>query len=143
MEFLFFTSPTAIRGDGQGWVEAIQCVNVELGGPAKDGRRTVEPVDGSEHWLPAESVIVAIGQGPNPIIAKTTPGLATGLRGVVQVAPKTLMTTREGVFAAGDVITGGATVIKAMGGGKRAAQAIDHYLRPKNNWLDGQPAREG
>ena len=143
VEFLFFTSPTAIRGDGQGWVEAIQCVNVELGGPAKDGRRTVEPVDGSEHWLPAESVIVAIGQGPNPIIAKTTPGLATGLRGVVQVAPKTLMTTREGVFAAGDVITGGATVIKAMGGGKRAAQAIDHYLRPKNNWLDGQPAREG
>ena len=96
MEFLFFTSPTAIRGDGQGWVEAIQCVNMELGEPTKDGRRTVEPVAGSEHWLPAESVIVAIGQGPNPIIAKTTPGLATGLRGVVQVAPETLMTTREG-----------------------------------------------
>ncbi|NLA59288.1 MAG: FAD-dependent oxidoreductase, partial [Firmicutes bacterium] len=133
VEFRFLTSPIAIRGDEEGWVEAIQCVNMELGEPTENGRPNVRPIAGSEHWLPADSVIVAIGQGPNPIIARTTPGLETGLHGVLKVAPETFMTSREGVFAAGDIITGGATVIKAMGGGKKAAQAIDRYLRLKNS----------
>jgi len=105
---------------------------MELGDPTEDGRPAVRPIPGSELWLPADSVIVAIGQGPNPIVARTTPGLETGLHGVIKVAPDTFMTSREGVFAAGDVITGGATVIKAMGGGKKAAQAIDHYLRNRS-----------
>ncbi len=132
VEFRFLTSPTAIKGDEEGWVEAIQCVAMELGDPTEDGRPAVRPIPGSELWLPADSVIVAIGQGPNPIVARTTPGLETGLHGVIKVAPDTFMTSREGVFAAGDVITGGATVIKAMGGGKKAAQAIDHYLRNRS-----------
>ncbi len=143
VEFRFLASPIAIRGDEQGWVEAIQCVNMELGEPTENGRQGVKPIAGSEHWLPADSVIVAIGQGPNPIISRTTPGLETGLHGVLKVAPETFMTSREGVFAAGDIITGGATVIKAMGGGKKAAQAIDRYLRNKNSRLINQSMSEG
>lgn len=129
VQFRFLSNPVRIMGDGDGWVKGIRCVKMALGGKNSSQQREVQPIVGSEYWLTAESVIVAIGQGPNPIISQTTPGLKVGPRGVIGVELRTFRTSREGVFAAGDVISGGATVIEAMGGGKKAAQAIDNYLR--------------
>lgn len=99
-----------------------------LGEKLDNGRQSLQPINGSEYQMAAESVIMAIGQEPNPIIAQTTPGLSSKSNGMIDVEAGTFRTSREGVFAAGDAISGGATVIEAMGGGKRAARAIDNYL---------------
>lgn len=131
--FRFSTSPVAIRGGDEGWVEAVQCAKMIPGDLDDDGRHRLEPMAGSEYWLGADSVIMAIGQGPNPIIARTTPGLEIGPQCTIRVDSETFATSREGVFAAGDVTSGGATVIEAMGGGKRAARAIANYLQRKTS----------
>jgi glutamate synthase (NADPH/NADH) small chain len=127
VEFLFLTSPVRIEGDEQGWVTGLVCQRMELGEPDASGRRRPVPVAGSEFVLPVETVIEAIGQKPNPIIQSTTPGLKTGRAGIVVVGERQ-ETSREGVFAGGDLARGGATVILAMRDGRRAAAAIRDHL---------------
>ena len=131
IEFRLLHNPVAVLGDGQGWVRALQCVRMELGEPDASGRRRPVAVPGSEAELPADTVVMAIGQGPNPIVASTTPGMETNPRGNIIADPATCATTKPGVFAGGDIVTGAATVILAMGAGKKAAAAIDDYLQNK------------
>lgn len=128
VHFDLLTSPVALHGDGNGWVKEIECIRNELGEPDASGRRRPVPVEGTNFRIPADVVVLAIGQSPNPLIPKTTPDLQTGRRGVVLVDNETMKTSKKGVFAGGDVATGGATVILAMGQGKVAARAIDEYL---------------
>ena len=128
IEFLFLTTPTAMLGDEKGEVRALQCIKMQLGEPDASGRRRPQPIEGSEYELPADMVIVAIGNTPNPLLRTTTPGLESDNRGRLIVQEDTLRTTREGVYAGGDAVTGAATVILAMGAGKQAAASIDAYL---------------
>jgi glutamate synthase (NADPH/NADH) small chain len=129
VQFNLLTTPIALHGDGNGWVKEIECLRNELGEPDASGRRRPVPVKDSNFRIPADVVVLAIGQSPNPLIAKTTPDLQVGKYGVVTVDEKTMKTSKWGVFAGGDVATGGATVILAMGQGKIAAKAIDEYMR--------------
>ena len=115
-------------GNENGNVRALQCVKMELGEPDASGRRRPQPIEGSEYELEADMVIVAIGNTPNPLIRTATPGLESDNRGRLIVQEDTLQTTREGVYAGGDAVTGAATVILAMGAGKQAAASIDEYL---------------
>jgi glutamate synthase (NADPH/NADH) small chain len=121
-------TPVAFHDDGNGWVKEIECLRNELGEPDASGRRRPVPIPGSNFRIPADVVVVAIGQSPNPMIPKTTPGLETGRRGNIVVDEQTMKASKKGVFAGGDVATGGATVILAMGQGKIAARAIHEYL---------------
>jgi glutamate synthase (NADPH/NADH) small chain len=102
---------------------------MQLGEPDASGRRRPVPVKGSEFRIDCDTVVIAIGQSPNPLIRQTTKGLEANDIGALVVDPETLMTTRKGIFAGGDIISGGATVIRAMGEGKKAAKAIDAYLK--------------
>ncbi|MEE1012724.1 MAG: FAD-dependent oxidoreductase, partial [Clostridia bacterium] len=111
-----------------GWATGVECVRMELGEPDASGRRRPVAVEGSEFIVDAEVVIIAIGQTPNPLIKSTTPDLETNQRGCIVVTEGTGATSKEGVYAGGDVVTGAATVILAMGAGKDAAKAIDAYL---------------
>ena len=131
IEFLFLTTPTAMLGDEKGAVRALRCIKMQLGEPDASGRRRPQPIEGSEYELPADMVIVAIGNTPNPLLRTTTPGLESDNRGRLIVQEDTLRTTREGVYAGGDAVTGAATVILAMGAGKQAAASIDAYLSKK------------
>jgi glutamate synthase (NADPH/NADH) small chain len=106
----------------------MECLKNELGEPDASGRRRPVPIEGSNFGIPADVVVIAIGQSPNPMIPNTTSGLETGRYGNIVVDQQTMKTSRKGVFAGGDVATGGATVILAMGQGKIASQAIDDYL---------------
>ena len=126
--FDMLTNPVEVLGDGRGWVKALKCVRMELGEPDASGRRRPVPVPGSEFEIPTETVIMALGTSPNPLISRTTKGLETDRRGCV-VADETGATSRPGVFAGGDAVTGAATVILAMGAGRTAARAIDAYLK--------------
>lgn len=128
IEFLFLTEPVAARGDDKGNVTSLECVSMELGEPDESGRRRPRAIEGSNHLLAVDMVIAAIGNLPNPLIRTTTPGLETNRRGCLIVDEETLQTTREGVFAGGDAVTGAATVIMAMGAGKKAAASIHKYL---------------
>lgn len=130
--FKMLTNPTRINGDESGWVKSIECVEMELGEPDKSGRRRPMVKKGSEHLIEVNSVIVAIGQTPNPLIKATTPGLATADWGGVITDEETGATSIEGVFAGGDAVTGAATVILAMGAGKKAAKAMDEYAKRKS-----------
>lgn len=121
-------TPIAFHGDGNGWVKEIECLRNELGEPDKSGRRRPVPVEGSNFRIKADVVVVAIGQSPNPLVPNTTEGLETGRWGNIVVEEETMKTSKEGVFAGGDVATGGATVILAMGQAKIAAKAINEYL---------------
>lgn len=123
------TTPVALHGDSNGWVKEIECIRNELGEPDASGRRRPVPIKDSNFRIPVDVVVLAIGQSPNSLIPKTTPDLKTGKDGVVIVDNETMKTSKKGVFAGGDVATGGATVILAMGQGKKAAKAIDEYLR--------------
>jgi len=129
IRFELLTSPVAFHGDSNGWVREIECIRNELGEPDASGRRRPVPIKDSNFRIPVDVVVLAIGQSPNPLIAKTTPALKTGKDGVVIVDNETMKTSKKGVFAGGDVATGGATVILAMGQGKKAAKAIDEYLK--------------
>ena len=129
IRFELLTTPVAFHGDSNGWLKEIECIRNELGEPDASGRRRPVPIENSNFRIPVDVVVLAIGQSPNPLIAKTTPDLKTGKDGVVIVDNETMKTSKRGVFAGGDVATGGATVILAMGQGKKAANAIDEYLR--------------
>lgn len=121
-------TPLALHADNNGWVKEIECLRNELGEPDASGRRRPVPVPNSNFRIPADVVVIAIGQSPNPLIPKTTPGLETGRGDIIQVDQATMKTSKKGVFAGGDVATGGATVILAMGQAKIAARAIHAYL---------------
>ena len=129
--FKFLNNPCAILGDENGWVKGLEVVKQELGEPDASGRRSPHPVEGSNYVLDVESVIIAIGQSPNPLIRQTTPGLEVQKWGGIIVDEDTMKTSKEGVYAGGDTVTGAATVILAMGAGKTAAKAIDEYLKNK------------
>ena len=126
--FDMLTNPVEILGDEKGWVRALRCIRMELGEPDESGRRSPVPIPGSEFEIETETVIMALGTSPNPLISKTTEGLEITRRGCL-VADENGATTRPGVFAGGDAVTGAATVILAMGAGRTAAKAIDEYLR--------------
>ena len=128
VEFRMLSNPVEILGDEKGWVNGIRCIRMELGEPDESGRRSPVPVPGSEFEIEADSVIMALGTSPNPLIARTTAGLDTTRRGCL-VADEDGVTTRPGVFAGGDAVTGAATVILAMGAGRKAAAAIDRYIK--------------
>jgi glutamate synthase (NADPH/NADH) small chain len=125
----FLTNPVRILGDEKGWVKGIECIRMNLGDPDASGRRSPIPVEGSEHVIDVDMVIMAIGQGPNPLLTSTTRDLALTKWGNIIADLETGKTSKKGVFAGGDIVTGGATVILAMGAGKKAAKAIDDYLR--------------
>jgi glutamate synthase (NADPH/NADH) small chain len=127
----FLANPTKFIGDEKGWVKAMECICMELGAPDESGRRRPVPVKGSEFIMDVDTVIVAIGRTPNPIIQSTTEGLAVTKWGTI-VADENGKTNIEGVYAGGDIVTGEATVISAMGAGKKAAEAIHQYLMKKN-----------
>lgn len=128
IEFRMLTNPVEILGDEKGWVRGIRCIRMELGEPDESGRRSPVPMPGSEFEIDTDSVIMALGTSPNPLIARTTSGLETNRRGCI-VADDNGVTSRPGVFAGGDAVTGAATVILAMGAGRKAAAAIDSYIR--------------
>jgi glutamate synthase (NADPH/NADH) small chain len=130
IDFRLLSNPVEIEGDENGWVKSMRCIRMELGEPDASGRRRPIPIEGSEFELPVDTVVVAIGTGPNPIVASTTPGLETTKRGNI-AADEDGKTSKEGVFAGGDIVTGAATVILAMGAGRKAAAAIDAYLQSK------------
>ena len=128
IEFKMLTNPTAVLGDEKGWVRAINCVEMALGEPDESGRRSPIVVDGSDFEIECDVVVMALGTSPNPLIASTTDALDTNRRGCI-VADDWGVTSRKGVFAGGDAVTGAATVILAMGAGRKAAAAIDRYVK--------------
>lgn len=131
IDFRLLTNPVAIYGDENGRVTEIECIRMELGEPDASGRRKPVEVEGSNFRLPVDCVVMAIGNSPNPLLQRTTEGLETNRHGCLIVNEETLQTTREGVFAGGDAVTGAATVILAMGEGKHAANSIDEYIKSK------------
>ncbi len=126
--FKTLTNPVEILGDEQGNIKGLRCVNMELGQPDESGRRRPVVIENSEFDLEVDCVIMAIGTSPNPLISRTTPGLEINNRGCIVVKDESGLTCRNGVYAGGDAVTGAATVISAMGAGKKAAAAIDDYL---------------
>lgn len=126
--FDMLTNPVEIVGNEKGWVSAMKCIKMELGEPDASGRRSPVPVEGSEFEIETDTVIMALGTTSNPLIARTTAGLETTRRGGI-AADETGVTSRPGVFAGGDAVTGAATVILAMGAGRTAAKAIDNYIK--------------
>ena len=127
IEFKLLKNPTKILGNEDGWVTGMEVIKMELGEPDESGRRSPIEIKDSEEVLDIDTVVVAIGQTPNPLIRKTTDGLETNKRGCI-IANEDGLTTKEKVYAGGDVVTGAATVILAMGAGKKAAEAIDKEL---------------
>ena len=127
IEFKFLTTPTQFFGDTRGWVTGMEVIDMELGEPDDSGRRRPVPIKGTEHSFDVDTVIVAVGQGPNPLVQSTTPGLNTTKWGNI-ITDETGLTSRPGLYAGGDVVRGGSTVILAMGDGKRAARSIHEYL---------------
>ena len=130
IEFRMLTNPTRVIGDDKGWVTGLSCVEMELGEPDESGRRSPVVKEGSDFTVECDVVIMALGTSPNPLLKSTTAGLETNRRGCI-VADEVGATTREGVFAGGDAVTGAATVILAMGAGRKAAKAIDEYIQSK------------
>ncbi|MCC6352928.1 MAG: FAD-dependent oxidoreductase, partial [Verrucomicrobiae bacterium] len=129
VEFMMLTNPTAFLGDEKGWLQKVRCVRMELGEPDASGRRSPKPVAGSEFEVEAAMAIVAVGTTANPLVQQTTPDLKTRRGGYIEADPETLRTSKCGVFAGGDIVTGAATVILAMGAGRKAAAGIDAYLQ--------------
>ena len=129
--FRLLTNPVRFLGDESGWVNAMECIKMELGEPDASGRRRPVPIEGSEFIMDVDTVIIAIGQTPNPLIQRTTDGLETTKYGTIVTQEETGATTKEGVYAGGDVVSGAATVISAMGAGKKAAKSIHEYILKK------------
>ena len=130
VKFAMLTNPVEVLGDENGWVRAVKCIRMELGEPDESGRRSPVEIPGSEFEIETDTVIMSLGTSPTPLIAKTTAGLETTRRGCL-VADENGATTRPGVFAGGDAVTGAATVILAMGAGRKAAAAIHEYIQSK------------
>ena len=129
--FLTLNNPTEIIGDENNFVKGIKCVKMELGEPDESGRRRPVEIENSEYVVDVDAVVMSIGTSPNPLIRSTTEGLETDRRGCIIVKDDSGLTSREGVYAGGDAVTGAATVILAMGAGKSSAKAIDEYLKNK------------
>ncbi|MEX0084233.1 FAD-dependent oxidoreductase, partial [Clostridium butyricum] len=127
--FDVLTNPTEILVDENGWVKGMKCVRMELGEPDASGRRSPVEIPGSEFVMDVDTVIMSLGTSPNPLISSTTEGLEINKRRCIVAEEETGLTTKEGVYAGGDAVTGAATVILAMGAGKKAAKAIDEYLK--------------
>ena len=132
INFQLLTNPKRYIGDDKGWVVGMECLRMELGEPDDSGRRRPVPIEGSEFVLDVDTVVVAIGTRANPLVQSTTPGLELDKRGYIVADEETGKTSREGIFAGGDIVTGSATVILAMGAGRKAARAIHEYLMSKN-----------
>ena len=128
IEFHMLTAPVEFLSDGKGWLNAARCIRMQLGEPDASGRRRPVPIEGSEFELPLSIAVIAIGTNANPLIQTTTPGLATNKRNYIEADVETQRTSKKGVFAGGDIVTGSATVILAMGAGRRAAKSIHEYL---------------
>ena len=131
IEFLLLNNPVKINNDGTGAVKSMECIKMELGEPDASGRRRPIEKKGSEFELDVDTVIMSLGTSPNPLIRSTTPGLETNKHGCIVTDGDDGKTSRDGVYAGGDAVTGAATVIKAMGAGKAAAKAIDEYIQSK------------
>ena len=129
VEFHVLAHPVEFRGDEKGWLVGARCIRMALGEPDASGRPRPVPVPGSEFQVPLDVAIVAVGTGPNPLVQSTTPNLATNKKGYIEADPETMKTSKARVFAGGDIVTGSATVILAMGAGRKAAAAIDEYLK--------------
>jgi glutamate synthase (NADPH/NADH) small chain len=129
VQFLLQTNPVRLLGDDEGWLHKVELIKMELGEPDESGRRRPIPIEGSNYLLDVDVAVVAIGNGPNPLVTKTSPEIEVSRRGTIVVDPDTMKTSKKGVFAGGDIVTGGATVILAMGAGRKAAAAIDEYIR--------------
>jgi glutamate synthase (NADPH/NADH) small chain len=128
IEFQMLTAPVEMVGDEKGWLTGVKCVRMELGAPDESGRRRPVEIKGSEFVLPANVVIIGVGTTANPLVQATTPDLKTNKYNYIVADPETLRTSKRGVFAGGDIVTGGATVILAMGAGRKAAVSIHDYL---------------
>jgi len=128
IEFRVLTNPIEFLSDGKGWLNSVRCMQMQLAEPDASGRRRPVPIDDSEFDLPLSVAVIAIGTSANPLIQSTTPGLNTNKRNYIEADPMTQRTSRKGVFAGGDIVTGSATVILAMGAGRRAAKSIHEYL---------------
>ena len=128
IEFRMLTNPIEFLGDEKGWLTGARCVRMELGEPDADGRRRPVEIKGSEYVLPANVAIIGVGTTANPLIQSTTPDLATNKYNYIVADSDTMRTSKRGVFAGGDIVTGGATVILAMGAGRKAAASIHGYL---------------
>jgi len=132
VQFKILHNPVEYIGDENGWVKQIKCIRMELGEPDDSGRRRPIPIKGSEFTIDVDTVVVAIGTEANPVIPRTTPGLEVNKWGYIITKGETGETSREGIYAGGDIVTGSATVILAMGAGRQAAGAIDAYVRAKS-----------
>ena len=121
-------NPVAFLGNKDGFIEAVRCVKMELGEPDASGRRSPVVIPDSEFEMPIQMAIIALGTEANPLVQSTTPDLKTTRKGYIAADPETLRTSKRGVFAGGDIVTGGATVILAMGAGRKAAASIHDYL---------------
>jgi len=131
VQFYLLTAPTRFFGDDNGWVTGFECIRMELGEPDESGRRRPVPIKGSEFQLECDMAVVAIGTGANPLLPTTTPGLELNKRGYIVADPETGKTSKPGVWAGGDIVTGSATVILAMGAGRKAANSIHDFLMNK------------
>ena len=134
IEFIMLTNPLEFIGDKNGWLKKVKLQKMELGEPDASGRRRPVPIAGSEYDMDIDMAVIALGNGSNPIIQKTTPDIKFNKWGNIVVDDATMKTSKKGVFAGGDIVTGGATVILAMGAGRTAAKAIDEYLDDKSVW---------
>jgi glutamate synthase (NADPH/NADH) small chain len=139
VDFQMLTNPVECIGDEKGWLKGVRCVRMELGEPGPDGRRKPVPVAGSEYVIDCSLVIVAVGTSANPLIQSTTPDLKTNRKNYIEADPETLRTSKQGVFAGGDIVTGAATVILAMGAGRKAAKSVHEYLTT-GVWEVAKPA---
>ena len=134
VEFKLLVAPLELKGDEQGRLKSVMLQQMELGEPDASGRRRPVAIEGAVEEIPIEVAVVAIGNGSNPIISQTTPDLNVNKWGNILVDESTMKTNKKGVFAGGDIVTGGATVILAMGAGRTAAKAIDEYLSDMSKW---------
>ena len=134
VEFMLLAGPLEFHGTEDGWLRSVTIQKMELGEPDASGRKRPVPIEGAIEEIPIEVAVIAIGNGSNPIISKTTPDLNVNKWGNILVDENTMKSSKKGVFAGGDIVTGGATVILAMGAGRKAAKAIDEYVKNKDIW---------
>jgi glutamate synthase (NADPH/NADH) small chain len=125
------TLPLRLIGDANGWLQEIECQRMKLGDADQSGRRKPIPIEGSEFKIPMDACIIAIGNSPNPLIPKSTPDLESSSKGTINIEEKTGKTSKDRIWAGGDIVTGAATVILAMGAGRIAARSIQEYLTQK------------
>jgi glutamate synthase (NADPH/NADH) small chain len=135
IDFIFLSNPVRFIGDKDGWLKSVSLQRMELGEPDASGRRRPVPIPGSEYDIPIDMAVIAIGNGSNPIIQKTTPDMNYNKWGNIIADEETMKTSKRGVFAGGDIVTGGATVILAMGAGRKAAAAINRFLSGEDLWV--------